>query len=227
MNKFLSDLCTAAWRTAGARYNAARRLKKRELVSTVSLAFLSALTVAIAFTQRVYSVPSGSELDNYLTSISACLGIFLLAISLMEWGAANGAKADALHKNAEELNSYRRHVEQTKAELNSGIAITWDQVTVLRTEYEAIKLRCSYNHDPIDDRLFLAEQRNATEFLNGTKPIVNGVNAIFIRFQHYFSSIWYFFMFWLIVLLLSYFTPWGSDKSVAAKVQIECSTVEK
>ena len=44
MKDFISDLRTTAWRTAGARYNAARRLKQRETFSTVNLALLSALT---------------------------------------------------------------------------------------------------------------------------------------------------------------------------------------
>ena len=84
MNDFLTNLRTQAWRTHSARNAAARRLKRRELFSTVSMAFFSAISVAIAFLQRIY-VTGGSAEDNFVTGLSGVLGIFLLTISLMEW----------------------------------------------------------------------------------------------------------------------------------------------
>lgn len=197
MRKFLFSLQTDSWRTAGCRYNAARRLKRREFVSTISLAFFSASTVALAFLQRIYAAQPGSQLDNYLTFLSACLGVFLLAISLIEWGAANGAKADALHRNAESLNSFSRKVAQTVAELDAGGAVSWPNVDQLRVEYETIKDSCSQNHEPLDDRLFFAQKRMAKEFWFDGKQVISSFEAVRIEFRHWWSSLRSFSFYWL------------------------------
>ncbi|MGH8433988.1 MAG: SLATT domain-containing protein [Pseudomonas sp.] len=208
MRDFLFSVQTDSWRTAGCRYNAARRLKRREFISTVSLAFFSALTVALAFLQRVYAAQPGSQIDNYLTALSACLGIFLLAISLIEWGAANGAKTDSLHRNAEVLNAHSRKIAQTIAELGAGGQVTWGAVDKLRTEYEAIKESCSHNHEPLDDRLFLAQKRMAKEFLVNGKPSVCAFEAGWIEVRHWWSSLRSFSLYWAIVVGLVAATPW-------------------
>jgi hypothetical protein len=208
MREFLFSLRTTAWRTAGSRYNAARRLKRREFVSTVSLAFFSALTVALAFLQRIYTVQPGSSIDNYLTALSACLGVFILAISLIEWGAANGAKADALHRNAESLNAHSRKIEQILAEIDSGSQLTWVTVGELREEYEAIKKSCAHNHEPLDDSLFLSQRRMATEFLVNGKPKMSAISANWIELRHWWSSFRSFSVYWVIVLALITATTW-------------------
>lgn len=201
MKNFLTDLRTTAWRTSGARYNAARRLKRRELFSTVSLALFSALSVAITFIQRIYVQPS-SPADNYLTALSACLGIFLLTISLMEWGAANGAKAEALHKNAEALNEFQRNIALTIAKLNAQEPIAWPDVENLSSKYEAIKIGCSHNHESIDEQFFRASKRDAPEF-KGTdeQSAVTNFENIKIAAFWYLSSIWYFAIFWIIITI--------------------------
>jgi hypothetical protein len=210
MKDYLFQLRTTAWRTAAARYNAVRRLKRREFVSTVSLAFFSALTVALAFVQRIYSLHPGSEIDNYLTALSACLGIFLLAISLIEWGAANGAKADALHRNAESLNAFSRELGQVIAELDSGEATPWSRVDQLRRQYEAIKEGCAHNHDPLDDSFFLAEQRMSKEFLANGKPKISWFEAKWIKARYWWSSLSSFAIYWIVVVTLIVATPWAT-----------------
>ena len=76
MLKIIEKLKTDAWRTAGARYNAARRLKRRDLFSTISLSLFSAAGVGLAVIQKIYNPQSGSSLDNYLTGLSVCLSVF-------------------------------------------------------------------------------------------------------------------------------------------------------
>ena len=199
MKDYLNTLRTEAWRTASARYWAARRLRRREFFSTVSLAMFSAISVGIAVVQRIY-VPSGSALENYLTALSGCLGILLLTVSLMEWGAGNGAKAEALHSNAEELNSFHRKVRSYIARLDAGEVMTWQHVDALRSEYESAKRLCRYNHEPIDDDRFRADHRCASEFRkpDGT-DLFNAGQAAWISFRWYLNSIWYFALFWLLV----------------------------
>lgn len=200
MKDFLVSLRTQAWRTAGARFNAARRLKRRELFSTVSLAMFSAISIALAFVQRLYSAQAGSPLDNYLTALSVCLGVFLLAISLMEWGAGNGAKANALHQSAEDINAFQTKVSQWLAQLESGATFGWSDVDGLRGEYEVIKERCSCNHEPLDDELFRATHRLAKEFEgNDGKPRIGYWAGKWVAIRWHASSIWYFAIFWIVI----------------------------
>lgn len=199
MNEYLLKLKTEAWRTSSARYWAARRLRRRELFSTVSLALFSATSIGIAVVQRVY-VSSGSPTESYLTALSGCLGVLLLALSLMEWGSANGAKAEALHRNAEELNSFQRKVGFTIAKALAGDPTSWSDVEALRVEYEEIKQGCRYNHEPLDDVRFLAAHRLAPEFLTTERTSrYNLLEAAWIRVHWYCSSVWYFLLLWIAI----------------------------
>ena len=201
MKQYLACLRTTAWRTAGARYNAARRLKQRESFSTFSLAALSALSIAVAFAQRIYSAQPGTPLDNYLTALSVGLGVFLLAISLLEWGAAYGAKADALHRNAEDLTAYQLELAQVLAQMDAGCAFTGEQVSQLRVRYETIKDRCPHNHAPSDDQLFKAQHRTAPEFAEAAVGLtMTHCEARMVRACWHASTVWFFLLVWVVVL---------------------------
>lgn len=213
MEEFLKELRTKVWRTAGARYDAARRLKRREIVSTISLAFFSALTVVLAFVQRVYAQQAGTAFDNYLTALSVCLGIFLLAISLIEWGAGAGSKAEALHRNAEDLTALQILIWQRISEVESGKVGKWSDIDDLRTEYERIKERCTANHDPLDDRTFLAHNRMAPEFLDKDRnPKIGSMESYWITSRYFITSLWYFAVFWLLLVLALWNIPWPGYK---------------
>jgi SMODS and SLOG-associating 2TM effector domain family 5 len=202
MKEYLISLRTTAWRTAGARYNASRRLQQREYISTFSLASFSALSIAVAFAQRIYCPRSGTPLDNYLTAISVGLGVFLLAISLLEWGASYGLKADALHRNAEELTAYQLKLAQYLAQINNdGRTLADEQIEQFRVEYETIKNRCTYNHQPGDHQFFKAQHRTAPEFssANGT-PEMRVRDACLVVIFWYASTIWLFALAWLMVV---------------------------
>lgn len=194
MKDYLTELRTTIWRTAGARYNASRRLKRKELFSTVSLTFFSVITICLAVIQNIYSsnISQSLGLGNYLTALSILSGIFLLAISLMEWGARNGSNADALHKNAEELNALQRRLQLEIFKIND-VPGDWSICAELSTEYEAIQSRYDVNHAPLDDWLFLVQRRLAPEFKNKNISLLQSQKVKVIWF---FSSIWYYLLFW-------------------------------
>ncbi len=200
MKEFLSELRTTAWRTAGARYNAARRLKQREWLSTFSLAALSALTIAVAFVQKVYSPTAGTPLDNYLSALAMALGVFLLVISLLEWGAGYGAKAEALHRNAELLTAFHRKCAQVLAQMDAGRVLTDSETNDLRGEYESIRDKCAQNHTPRDDELFRANQRLAPEFADAKgAPKMGNLDSLITKILWRLSEIWFFAAVWLVV----------------------------
>ena len=201
MTEYLKDLQTKIWRTSGARYNASRRLKRKELFSTISLALFSALSIIIAVVQRIYSTPIQTTpgLDNLLTALSICMGLFILVFTLMEWGAANGVKAHMLHKNAEELNALQGKIGHIveRIEKDQDIDISWDEKDALRFEYEEIKGSCNENHTPTDDGFFLATKCHSPEFkyLKLTKPKI-----IMAWLMWSGSSIWYYAGLWIIAI---------------------------
>lgn len=192
----LKRLQTDAWRTSGARYNASRRLQRRDFFSTVSMALFSAATVAAAFCQKMYT-HAGSQGDEFLTTAIACIGIFLLAVSLIEWGSANGAKAEALHRSAEDLNAFYRRVRFFRERSCDDSKGTWDDVRELVEEYEKVKNRCSQNHKPIDDVAFLAANRLAEEF---QAKGITSFRAWWNRLVWGWSSIWFMLLLWILMI---------------------------
>lgn len=172
---------------------------------------LSALSVATALAQRIYSPQPGTPLDNYLTAVSVTLGIFLLTISLLEWGASYGAKADTLHRNAEELTAYQIKLAYILAKMDSGKLIEESEIDALRVEYETIKDRCPNNHAPSDDKLFRAQQRMAPEFgATANKPGMNWWEVLLVKASWKWSTIWLFLLIWIavtIVFVYAFFIP--------------------
>jgi hypothetical protein len=170
----------------------------------------SAIGIALAVVQKVYVQKSTPELDNYITVVSACIGLFVLVISLIEWGTSGSVKADTLHRNAELLNQFQRKIEQDLATLGElGEAV----VTARREEYEEIKAGCAYNHEPVDDVLFRAQQRLSKEFRAECKPEgkphmtwIKGQWAVLMAL---WSTVWAYLAFWVVILGLLVNMPWG------------------
>ena len=206
MKSFLSSLRLAAWRTAGSRYNASRRLRRREALATFSLASFSVLSIAVAVVQRVYFPVPGTPIDNYLTVVSVVLGIFLLSISLLEAGAAYGLKSDELHRNAEELTAFQRKVAYSLARLEDRPDGSAEIADSLRAEYEAIKAKCRFNHDPIDFKFFLAEHwKSKDEVTIDTPPTMEWYSVSVIRISWHISALWFYSVIWLFVFMILYY----------------------
>lgn len=207
MNKFLLELQTKAWRTSGARYNAARRLKGRDWFATFSIAMFSATGVALAVIQKVYGFEANSSVDRYVTVLSVAIGLFVIVISLIEWGFSGAVKADVLHRNAEQLNRLQLEIAQT---LSSEAVVDSVVVTKLRERYEEIKDGCSCNHEPCDDALFRSRQRLSPEFLDAHgKPKIGCFMARLTELIALWNKAKTFAVFWIIIAWLVYVTLWA------------------
>lgn len=205
LTDFLKELQTTAWKTSGSRFNAARRLKRRDFVSTFSIAGFSAISFGIAFVQNVYSIAPDTPLGRYLTVVSGLLGLFVIVISLIEWGVISGTRAEFLMQNGMELVGFYRKIQQrvlTTSDINSS------EVDLLREEYEQIKSKCPYNHDPIDYQYFCSEHRLSKEFLDKKEnPKICWVHGQWIALKAFLSGWWYFGFFWIVILFLL-FSAW-------------------
>jgi hypothetical protein len=209
MQGFLRDIRTAAWRTMGARYNAARRLRRREWFATFSIAMFSVVGVGLAVLQRVYASSAGAAFDNYLTTASILLGLFVLVISLIEAGSGNAVRAELLHRNAEDLNDLQRRIAQALAVVSDGGALDQAGIDNFRSEYEEIKRRCGHNHDPLDARRFDAEHRLSSEFRDADgKPRIGCLTSLAIKINNFLQPVRYFLTLWFVIVLILVLTPW-------------------
>ncbi|SMF96799.1 hypothetical protein SAMN02949497_4208 [Methylomagnum ishizawai] len=204
LKTFLRELRITAWRTEGARFNAARRFKRRDWFATLSIAIFSSAGIGVTLIQKIYGIQTETPLDKYLTALSVCLGLFVIVTSLIEWGGNGAVKAEALFQNAQELSSFQRKLGQRLAETEDNNSLSTEEVTNYREEYEQIKLRCAYNHEPIDDSLFLSQHRFAPEFISTHSKcrLFNWFKAKRNELQSYVSVIWYYGLFWLIIASL-------------------------
>lgn len=210
IDNFVADLRTTAWRTEGARFNAARRLKRRDWFATFSIAAFSAAGIGVTFVQKVYEITAGTPADKYLTAVSLCLGFFVIVISLIEWGGGGAVKAEALFQNAQKLNAFQRELGQVLSEINDKRTLSPAEVAQLRERYEQIKVECPHNHEPFDDQLFLTQIRLDPDFekiFQRSPP--SWLYAKWASLKVLVSIVWYFGMFWLGIAVLLWLTPWG------------------
>ena len=214
--QFIVDLRRASWRTMGARFNASRRLRRRDVFGTVSIAVFATISVVLAIIQRIYEFKAGTALDNYVTALSVALGFFVVIISLIEWGSAGPVKAEALYRNAEELTEYQRKLGQI---LSDEEIINTEMLTPLREEYEQIKRRCSFNHEPVDDALFRADHRSDFKAADGRMDM-GRIECVWTHVKFQASAVLYFGVLWLAVFGLLWQTPWAdlaNKKSIPEK----------
>jgi len=202
---FLTELRTNAWRTSGARFNASRRLNRRDVFATFSIAMFSAIAVSLSLITKLMEKMIEVQVADSITVLTICLGLFIIVISLIEWGSRNAVKSDSLYKNAEELSEFQRELHQAESESSDGRVFSRDEITEFRKKYERVKGKCPFNHDPIDDLLFQAYHRSSSEFqiLETSKSKISWVESLWIRVKSFFSSIWMFGIFWLIIILIS------------------------
>jgi len=201
MKNFLASLRTNAWRTAGARYNAANRLRMREWLSACSLALLAALSIGVTFAHRLLAPAPESALDNYLSLLAVGMSVLLLAISLLEWGAGSGAKAATLHRNAELLTAFKFKMEQAIALSESGKNYTEMEISEFRNEYDRIKQLSDPNHLPHDDALFRVRHRHSPEFSNKDgQPRIRKPEAVWIHLTWFLREAWFYILIWIAVV---------------------------
>lgn len=141
-----------AWSTAGARYNAARRLWTRSKLSLATISLISAMGVAIPL---ILAAGLFSGKETYLGLFAALLSLFILVVAVIEGASGFDVKAEALHRNAEAFTALRTRV---------GVALscperqTVDTLDRFADEYEKILDSCGVNHEYIDFALLQAQK---------------------------------------------------------------------
>lgn len=197
--EFVKNLQTKIWRTSGARFNAARRLRRRERFSTFSIACFAVVGIALTIVQRVYGVPAGTDVDNHYTLLAIAISLFVLVISLLEGAGGYVLKAERLHQNAVDLDGLQERLGQVVAQIEDGESLNQDVIGKITGEYEQKIKECPENHEPIDDQLFRAQHRLSPEFKGFS---FSWPHAMFIRLAYGFRSTWLFVIAWIVIVAL-------------------------
>ena len=141
------NLNNRIWRTKGARFNAYRRLEKKNSALTFITSFSSIHLLAIAILQLSSLVPLSVEQSKLLNFISITISIIILAYSLFEGGKEHGLKSERHHLCGIELDrcySKLQHIADDDT----------IELIKLTDEYNDVTEKYLLNHDTVDNDFF-------------------------------------------------------------------------
>lgn len=188
-NEHLLKLRTTAWITAGARYNAVRRLQRRSRLSLITISLLSGAGVLAPFL-----LPQGSPASQF----SAFLAMLVLVVGIIETASEFGAKAAMLFANAENLNAFQSRLgtKLPTAPLSSQELEGFD------AEYQRIKKEIQYNHEPVDFDRFKLQHGSSPEFVRGNgSPAFDWLESLWVRLAYEMHSVWWLVALWGLALV--------------------------
>lgn len=132
------------WITKGSRFNAYRRLERKQNASIFSISILS-LYVLIFAVLPVGLLPE--SINNLKDTISVIASVFILVLSLLEARKSYEVKSERLHNNAIALNELYSRWKLSKET---------EKKEIIKEYHDLIK-HCPENHAPYDTEKFKTE----------------------------------------------------------------------
>jgi SMODS and SLOG-associating 2TM effector domain family 5 len=190
---FSKELSFQLWITKGARFNANRRLLKKNKWSTYALTALSTYAIVLNL-MVIYGVlqPVGFT-SKVIAFGSTAVSIMLLIVSILESARKYEVHANNFHRCALELSHiYRKlRILRTGPEPN----VTRDDISNLSEEYEKA-LACYDNHDDIDYQMFQANKYSYFQ--------VGFLKRAQIKCRYYFETLFTYHVFIFLPPLLAF-----------------------
>jgi hypothetical protein len=137
--KLLSDLKV----TAGCRFNASARLRRRDKSSNVLVSVYSALLICISV--ATFALPLGSNVIRYASFGGIVASILLLVMSMKNFAHQFAVEAEQMHRCALEINELRR-LMLARIAASGGLKSIEDYSKT----YNAILQKWSVNHTEED-----------------------------------------------------------------------------
>lgn len=128
-------------RTKGVRFNAAKRLEKREANFTRIIAAASVGVIILTLLPSFLDLPA--QLVSVLNLTTVAFSIVILALTLLQASAGDSVKAEQFHRCALEINTLRRELRATQVNAS-------ETLLAFSKRYDEILHRYSVNHDPVD-----------------------------------------------------------------------------
>lgn len=164
-DSYQNKLENKIWRTRGARFNAARRVRRNKEFANYAVTFVSAYVLALS----VPDVASWAGLDDTPGPLIA-LAIIVFAASALRVNDDSDVRAYLLHECGKALNPLLEAVQQ----LNPS---STDAAKDVAREYNAVIASYYVNHESEDDNLFCAYRRKQFDmsWLQGVQARVSSV----------------------------------------------------
>lgn len=153
MNDPSGAFAEKVWITAGARFNAYRRLNGRYYGSLVTTGLMSVYVIVLQLGPQLLPENTMPIAGGTLTLLTTFLAIAILVLSLLEHGRGYQVRAERLHQSGMALNRLRDELENSHSDGAGAISL----VEVVERYHEMIAGTCE-NHEPIDNKLFRAQQ---------------------------------------------------------------------
>lgn len=188
------------WITKGARFNAYRRLMRKNYASIFTISILTFYSLVLALVPWNDICP---EQEKLIPTISVSVSIFILILSLLEVAKGYEVKAERLHQNAMALNGLYDEFEIS--EKNSSDLKTFNE------RYHTLLQGCSENHNPCDSRFFQSEHPHEFKLqweiqLKKNSFVIYRPTYWWIRFLYFFETYWLYIALSLLPLgFLSFF----------------------
>ncbi|KQV31139.1 SLATT domain-containing protein [Rhizobium sp. Root1204] len=142
MEKTIADLLRSLKTTAGARFNASKRLSHVDKRLTALTAFTSAFIIALTvFPKFVVLTKTG---QSWLELTTIALSILLLASSVLQYASNHAVKAELFHRSALEMQELKRELQFRSAGLDEP------QFMDISRRYNEVLQKYALNHDDVD-----------------------------------------------------------------------------
>jgi uncharacterized membrane protein (DUF485 family) len=151
------DVASKIWKTAGSRFNAARRLQRRHNLSSWTSSLLAVYVVFIQLIDLV--VPPEAHLASpaLVTVGTAFVAILILVVTILEASRAYQLRAERLHRSGMELGALHDRLKNQVALLQGNAAALAEEVESITAKYHETIARTGENHEPGDYELFKAQ----------------------------------------------------------------------
>lgn len=133
-------------RVKRARFNAAKRLERKQSAGIVTLAIVALYGGLISVFNLMFKHRVGGDLRDVLEYVAVVSSWLTLIIGLTEQQKNHGANARELYECAQAVNDLQKQL--AAARLTDESQLTW-----YLGNYRALMERCRPNHDDVDLRL--------------------------------------------------------------------------
>ncbi len=180
------------WRTKGSRFNAYRRLAKKNSTLKFVTSCSSIHLLAISILQLSNLVTISENQSRWLSFISIIISIIILAYGLYENGKEHGLKSERHHSCGIELDGCYSKLQFIEDNEKS-------KVIEIADEYNQITAKYLLNHETIDDLYF--KLQNPDDFPNIATISKFGKIKIELTYKYYDTIIGFLFV--IIPVLIS------------------------
>ena len=144
MKDQLNKIADRCWKTAVARFESARRMKRCHNASTLCIAMLSLEIIVINLLIFIKSLELN---DVVITITTVCLSMFVLVLSLIISHLKYEKREEQYHECGLELSNLETDI---KIYLACGKEISHETLKYYNDQYNAILRKWNLNHSDID-----------------------------------------------------------------------------